>query len=290
MYKEDTVKYKVLATLVAGSLLAACNSSNSSDSYKLQAYDPAVENMQASYKCNDATDYTSAGKTDFNGNANITNAVVTATPELCAFKFVGGSDAIDTSNGKSMDGVTYLIPKGLAQAGQLVTASPLTTLIANALGENEYDESTADTILRDLGLGGLINNGTSISDLLLKTETVANALSATEKATLLSTTAVLSDVAKNNTTASVKDIADATKKFAAAVVTANPNYPTTPSGNPAVVTVTQTVSAIAALSETALASAVTIAVEEGEAEVNPDADTDTPTGTGTDVAAPTGGN
>lgn len=293
MYKEDTVKYKILATLVAGSLLAACNSSDVNDAFTLQAFDPAVLNMQASYKCNDATVYSNAGKTNFNGNANITNAVVTATPERCAFRFVGGSDAVDTSNGKSMDGVTYLIPKGLAQAGQLVTASPLTTLIANALGEDEYDEAAASEILEKLGLGTLINNnGTSISDLLLKTETVANALSANDKATLLSTTAVLSDVAKNNTTASVQDIADATKKFAAAVVTANPNYPTTPSGNPAVVKVTQTVSAIAALNDTDLSAAVTIAVEEGEAEVNPDADTDTdtPTGTGTDVAAPTGGN
>lgn len=287
MYKEDTVKYKVLATLVAGSLLAACNSSNSSDSYKLQAYDPAIQNMAVSYKCNDATEYTSAGKTNYDGNANIDNAVVTATPERCAFKFVGGSDAIDTSNSKSMDGVTYLIPKGLAQAGQLVTASPLTTLIANQLGENEYDESTADTILRDLGLGDLLNNGTSISDLLLKTETVANGLTSAEKATLLATTVSLNNILKSDSSSSVNAIAAAAKKYAAVIVVENPNFPTNKNGKPADTDFDLTASAIAALTSAQLTLSVKDSVKDGAVVIK---DTVTPTGTGTGTGSSSGGS
>lgn len=271
------MKYKILATLVAGALLSACNNSSTNDSYAVQAYDPAVEGMQASYKCND-DDYITSGLTDFDGNAQIANDTVVATPELCAFEFVGLAGAIDNSNGKDMVGVTYLIPKGLAQAGQTLTASPLTTALANQLGDDAYDAEDAATLtqlLMDLGLDGLLTDGVDASDIFLKTESVVSLLSATNKAQLLATTAVLSDIITKNPTATPAQVATTTKKVAAAVVAANPTYPDSATGTPLVITVAAGV--IDDESEDAPVAVVT----EGEAQVDPDAATGTGTGTGT---------
>lgn len=277
MYKENTVKYKILATLVAGALLSACNNTSTNDSYAVQAYDPAVQGMQASYKCND-NNYANSGLTDFDGNAQIANDTVVSTPELCAFKFVGLEGAIDNSNGKDMEGVTYLIPKGLAQAGQTLTASPLSTALANQLGDEAYDaEDTAvlTQLLMDLGLDSLLNDGVDASDIFLKTESVVSSLSATNKAQLLATTTVLSDVIKNNPTATPAQVVTTTKKVAAAVVAANPTYPVSATGTPLVVTVA------AGVIDTESEDAPVAEITDGEAQVDPDAATGTGTGTGT---------
>jgi hypothetical protein len=282
------MKYNVLAAVVAGALLSACNSSSSDDSssLSLQAYDPEIQYMDVFYKCNDDSSDTQSGQTDFNGNAVIASAAVVDAPEVCEFTFDGGAEAIDTSNGKSMTGVIYSVPKGLAQAGQQVTASPLTTAIYNALDGADYDEATASTILEELGLGDLINGGVSISDLLLKTSTVVGQITTAQKATLLATTAVLSDVIKNNPDATSAEITAATKKLATAIVDANPSFPTTTTGKPAVVTVDLTVAEIEALTDTELAAEADTAVEDGEAQVDPDG----ATGTGTGTGSTSGGN
>jgi len=207
------MKFNVLATMVAGALLTACGGSGGSsdpanDPFTAQAYDPAVYLMDFSHKCGDATGFTASGKTDFEGNA-VTAAI--ADPADCEFKFEGGDDAVDVTNGKSMTGVTYLVPKGLAVAGEPLTGSPLTSAIYAALDGADYDESTASTVLEALGLGDIINAGTSISDLLLNTESVADDLGDEAKTQLLATTAVLSDVLTNSPDASIDEITTATE-------------------------------------------------------------------------------
>lgn len=277
MYKENTLKYKILATLVAGALLSACNSSRSNDSYSVQAYDPAVQGMEASYKCNDDNSYTTSGITDFDGNASISNAVVVASPELCAFKFVGLEGAIDNSNGKDMEGVTYLIPKGLAQAGETLTASPLSTALANQLGDTVYDSEDSSTIIQlltDLGLDGLLTDGVDASAIFLKTESVVNSLSTENKAQLLATTAVLSDVIKNNPSATPAQVITTTKKVAETVVANNPSYPLNSSDTPLVVEVP------AGVIDDESEEAPVAVVEEGEEQIEPGTATGTGTGSG----------
>lgn len=238
--KEIIVKIKMLAIAISGVLLAGCNDSNgSAPSASISAFDPAVYLMNVSADC---TDGTTEGpiKTDFTGIAKFNETTVVTSPETCKFTLVGDAQSVDVTNGKSMNGVTYVIPKGLAKAGSPITGSPLTTLIAKELGNSDYNENTASTVLTALGLTDILNT-TSINDLLLNTESVIDGLKTSNAANaklLASTTAVLSDANSSSKTAT--EIAAATKDIAAQVVVDNPNYPTTPNGNPVKVEITPT--------------------------------------------------
>ncbi len=227
------MKIKLLAVAVAGILLSGCNDDNGPlNSVGVQAFDPAVMNMTAKAVCADGTTETS--KTDYYGNAKFFERTLQVSPETCSFTFTGGADAVDVSNGKSMDGVTYTIPVGLAQAGAPITASPLTTLIAKELNGAEYSEATATTVLTSLGLGSLLNNGVSVTELLSNTEAVLEKLTtagSSDAGKLAATTAVLSDVLTADPTASAEALTTTASTLSVNVIAANPDYPTSPTGD-----------------------------------------------------------
>jgi len=226
------VKIKLLAVVVAGILLSGCNDDNGEiKGLSVQAFDPAVQNMTAVVNCDDGTTETST--TGYDGNAKFLQITPQVSPETCAFTFTGNAASVDVSNGKSMDGVVYSIPKGMAQAGSPVTASPLTTLIAKELNGAEYSEATATAVLTALGLDSLINNGVSVTELLSNTEAVLEELttSGSDDASLLAaTTAVLSDVLKADPTASAEAVSTAAATLSEEVLTTNPAYPTSTTG------------------------------------------------------------
>jgi len=225
------VKIKLIAVAVAGILLSGCNDDNiEASSQSVQAFDPAVQYMTAVAACADGTSETS--KTDYYGNAKFFNQAPQVSPETCTFTFTGedGSGAVDVSNGKSMEGVTYTIPAGLAQAGAPITASPLTTLIAKELAATgaEYSESTATDVLTSLGLESLLTNGTSITELLSNTEAVLEELTTTnptDASLLAATTAVLSDVLTASPDATPEALTTTASTLSENVVADYPKYP-----------------------------------------------------------------
>ncbi|PKH07991.1 serine/threonine protein kinase [Moritella sp. Urea-trap-13] len=231
------MKIKLLAIAVAGILLSGCNDDNVDASSKsVQAFDPAVQNMTAVAACDDGTTETS--KTDFTGNAKFFNLAPQFSPETCSFQFTGlpGSNAVDVSNGKSMVGVTYSIPKGMAQANSPITASPMTTLIAKELAATGavYSEATATTVLTSLGLGSLLNNGVSVTKLLSNTEAVLKELTTTnptDASLLAATTAVLSDVLTASPDATAEALTTTASTLSENVIAANPAYPTSATGD-----------------------------------------------------------
>jgi hypothetical protein len=240
------VKIKLLAIAVAGILLSGCNDDNGQPTgLSVQAFDPAVRDMAASVICDDGT---SEGgiMTDQDGNAKFIELTTLVSPETCAFTFTGGDDAVDVSNGKSMTGVTYTIPKGMVEAGKPVTASPMTTLIAKELKAtgNPYSKEGARLVLVSLGLGSLIDNGVDVSELLSNTQAVLKKLTtagSADASILAATTAVLSDVLanadENNSSTSVADLAKSTSALADSVIDSSPNYPTGASGGVVTITV-----------------------------------------------------
>lgn len=228
-----------MALAVSGVILAGCNNdTNIKPNVAVQAWDPAVYLMNAEANCTDGTIET--GKTDFSGNAAFYSSTIVNSPETCSFTFTGDANSVDVSNSKSMDGVTYVLPKGLAAAGAPITASPLTTLINTELKATgaEYSDSAAQTILVDLGLTDILTSGVSINELLTNTETVTAKLKAdgSDNYNLLSaTTAVLSDVIKQDPTAEASDVATTAKAFTEQVLVAESDYPETSTGELVVV-------------------------------------------------------
>ncbi|WP_019617212.1 hypothetical protein [Psychromonas ossibalaenae] len=219
------MKYKILSTLIASALLGGCFGNDDRAVHNTQAFDPAVANMDVSYSCTDGT-AGAAGVTDGYGKVNITPLTVVTTPETCSLLFVARSNSVDMSNGKSMAGVSYTVPKGMSVAGNLTTGTPLSTLIAKSLGDEPYTEAAATQVLTDLGLDSLLNDGVSISDLLLNTEAVAASLPAASKSKLLATTAVLSDTILNaDTSATAEELSAAAEAISATVLTTYPLYP-----------------------------------------------------------------
>jgi hypothetical protein len=227
------VKLKLLALAVSGVILAGCNNdTNIKPNVAVQAWDPAVYLMNAEANCTDGTIET--GKTDFSGNAAFYSSTIVNSPETCSFTFTGDANSVDVSNGKSMDGVTYVLPKGLAAAGAPITASPLTTLINTELKTTgaEYSDSAAQTILVDLGLTEILTSGVSVNDLLLDTETVTAKLkadastNASSSYSLLSaTTAVLSDVLKDSSGATVEQLTLTTNAISSDLLDDYETYP-----------------------------------------------------------------
>jgi len=234
------VKIKLLAVAVAGILLSGCNDDNGEViGQSVQAFDPAVQYMDAVANCDGASSETSI--TGYDGNATFVTLAPLTAPETCEFVFTGGAKAVDVSNGKSMTGVTYRIPKGLAQAGSSITASPLTTLITKELNGAEYSEATATTVLTSLGLGSLLNSGVSVTELLSNTETVLKELTTTDSdnaSLLAATTSVLSDVLLADPAATATELAISTSAIADEVLVSEPNYPTNSDGKVVTNTVT----------------------------------------------------
>jgi len=238
------VKIKLIAVAVAGILLSGCNDDNGEViGLSVQAFDPAIQYMTAVAECDNAPTETSI--TGFDGNAKFLTSAPLTAPETCKFTFTGGSTARDVSNGKSMDGVTYTIPKGMVQAGSPVTASPMTTLIAKELEATggTYSEATATAVLTSLGLGDVLNNGVDVTELLSNTEAVLEKLTTTNSGNaslLAATTAVLSDVLKEDPSATATELATSTSALADSVLVSEPNYPKNSSGEVVTITVTPT--------------------------------------------------
>ena len=231
------MKIKLIAVAIAGILLSGCGNDTNieASSQSVQAFDPAIHHMTAVAVCADGTSETS--KTDYYGNAKFFNVAPQDAPQTCTFTFTGedGSGAVDVSNGKLMEGVVYTIPAGLAQAGKPITASPLTTLIAKELAATgaEYSESTATDVLTSLGLGSLLTNGTSVTELLSNTEAVLKELATTnptDASLLAATTAVLSDVLTASPDATAEALTTTASTLSVNVIAANPDYPKDSSG------------------------------------------------------------
>jgi hypothetical protein len=218
------VKYKFLSAVIAAALLSGCNDADTATA-TVQAYDPAVANMDVKYACDGGTMGT-AGVTDGYGKAKISNNVFALNTEDCNVTFVARSNSVDMSNGKSMAGVVYKTPRGMAISGQKLTGSPLSTLLAKTLGDAPYTEAAATQLLTDLGLGSLLTSGVSLALIFLDTEGVVAALPAAEKSKLLATTAIVSDVVKNaESTASVADITAAAEAITVTTLSLYPDYP-----------------------------------------------------------------
>jgi hypothetical protein len=233
------MKIKLLTTIIAGVLLAGCGGGNDNsvdggggqtpDTHTLQAFDPAIINMIAKYDCGDEKTGTLTSRTAYSGKVTTKDENVIADPSACSFTFTGDENTQDVTNGKSMNGVTYTIPKGLAQKNQLVTASPLTTYLTKKLNDAAFTEAAANEALAELGLDGLVNKGriSNVTELFSNTEAVINALPSDSKdrGTILATTMVLSDTLKSLQGESFEEIATVTKTITASVTAEYPFYP-----------------------------------------------------------------
>ncbi|MCD9504148.1 hypothetical protein GLP37_18405 [Photobacterium phosphoreum] len=241
------MKIKLLTTIIAGVLLAGCGGGNDNsvdggggqtpDTHTLQAFDPAIINMIAKYDCGDEKTGTLTSRTAYSGKVTTKDENVIADPSACSFTFTGDENTQDVTNSKSMNSVTYTIPKGLAQKNQLVTASPLTTYLTKKLNGAAFTEAAAIEALTELGLSELVNDGTipDVTDLFSNTEAVINALPKNNKnrGTILATTMVLSDTLKSlPQDASIENIADVTTKITTSVTTEYPFYPAVGKGTP----------------------------------------------------------
>jgi hypothetical protein len=240
--RELKVKIKVLAIAITGILLSGCgNDDNGSypttptPTLKVQAYDPAILGMNATADCEDGT--TETRTTDYYGNASFTSATILSTPETCKFTFVGDENSFDATNSKPMNGVTYIIPEGLANKdAAAITATPISTLIAKKLNGVAYTPAAATTVMEELGLDAILGaQGIDFTEFLLNTSNVMDNLKADPSAAiefskLSATTTVLTDVLKTNSNATLTAIevtamAKASKALTVDVLTANPGYP-----------------------------------------------------------------
>ena len=228
------MKYKLLATLIAGALLAGCNDHDVTPTTKsVQAFDGAIWGIEGKYACDGGVSG-SAGKTNYDGFVQVTDETFVAKPEACAFEFVPTTGAKDTSNGKDMSKVSYKAPKGLFSAGKTATVSPITTLIAKELGDEPYNESTAVQVLEDIGLGAIANYaGISVTEFLQDTQA---SLETIKKDTpelyskVAATTVVLSDILAAQPDADVAGITGVTTLMAGAILEQYENYPENNSG------------------------------------------------------------
>ncbi|WP_305369660.1 hypothetical protein [Photobacterium leiognathi] len=238
------MKIKLLSTVIAGVILAGCGSDNNNSvapevkSASVQAYDGAIWGIQGSYNCGDGDNV--VGLTNYNGFVETTDDVFVNTPEKCSFTFKPNGNVIpqDTSNGKYLPNLVLKAPKGLFAQGEAATASPLSTLIANKLGDNTYDEATASQILEDLGLGEIANTcGISVTDLLKDTDSAVKKLAENPDFTdihskLIATTHVLADTLAAQPNASTDEVTKATKLLAESTLAEHPNYPKNKDGDP----------------------------------------------------------
>ncbi|MEJ2763403.1 hypothetical protein VV869_05415 [Photobacterium sp. MCCC 1A19761] len=234
------MKTKFLTACLAAALLAGCNNSNEArtgSTYQVQAFDGAIQNIAGSFTCtNDGETETGVlPKTAWSGFSTVSAtaaALIITNPSTCKFTFAPTAGAVDVSNGKAMDKVSLSIPRGLATTGSPVIATPLTTLITQELGDANYDESTATTVLTNLGLGELLNSGVSVNDLVAdlpkvikKLEDSADADTKKLGGKLTATTHVLTDVIVQQGALTTTETAVLAKNLTTTVTEANPYYP-----------------------------------------------------------------
>ncbi|PSU95993.1 hypothetical protein C0W80_17930 [Photobacterium leiognathi subsp. mandapamensis] len=238
------MKIKLLSTIIAGVILAGCGSDNNNSvapevkSASIQAYDGAIWGIQGSYNCGDGDKV--IGLTNYDGFVKTTDEAFVNTPENCSFTFKPDGNVVpqDTSNGKYLPTLELKAPKGLFKKGEAATASPLSTLIANKLGDNAYDEATATQVLEDLGLGEVANTcGISVTELLTDTDGAVKKLVANPDFTdvhskLIATTHVLADTLAAQPNASTDEVTKATKLLAESTLAEHPNYPKNKDGDP----------------------------------------------------------
>ncbi|WP_116869783.1 serine/threonine protein kinase [Vibrio splendidus] len=232
------MKYKILALSVVGAILGGCGSDNNNSvppeqAYRnIMAFDPAVMGMKGTYSCdNGATG--SLEETNYHGVSEVTDLTVLNYPETCTFTYNATPGAKDVSNGKDMSKVSYKFPKGLANYDDLVTSSPISTLIEKELDGAAYNEATGIQVLKDLGLDSLLNNGSvsSVADFLRRTDEVIKTLPASEASLVSATAAVLSDVLVVSPTATANELAAATESITQEVIATYPEYPKASGGD-----------------------------------------------------------
>ncbi|APX08031.1 hypothetical protein BWP24_17660 [Vibrio campbellii] len=242
------MKIKLLTASVAAVLLAGCGSDSDPvvKTYSVQAYDPAVIDMKVEAVCGGETYEAIELTTNYKGmvgQARFENLDVVDSPDQCEFILTHTDSSRDASNGKPIT-TDYAIPQGLAQVDGLVTGSPFTTLIASSLEDGElYSPEVAEKVFSDLGID--INAiGVSVDELLLNTEQVVQDLQAQEDegasaiaTQLIATANVVSDVIKANPEASPESISVAAKSITEEVITANPDYPKSETGEVIYVTI-----------------------------------------------------
>ncbi|WP_413111931.1 hypothetical protein [Thaumasiovibrio sp. DFM-14] len=225
------MKKTILATLVGSVILSGCffdSDDPASVSKEVQAYDPAIFGITSTFECEDGSKGTTA-KSDVKGLVYIDAPTFVSAPETCSIEFGPTAGAKDMSNGKDLSKAVYSAPKGLFSADAPAAATPLSTLIAKTLeaqGVEEYDESTALEVMKDLGLDAIFNNNNiSVADLLTAPEATIAKLPAKDLTVVSATNTVLSDALVAQPNKPVADIAKVTKVIAEDVVAKNPDYP-----------------------------------------------------------------
>ncbi|PSV53444.1 hypothetical protein [Photobacterium sp. GB-1] len=238
------MKIKLLSTIIAGVIIAGCGSDNNNSvtpevtSASVQAFDGAIWGIQGSYNCGNGNKV--VGLTNYDGFVKTTGEAFVNAPENCSFTFKPDGNVVpqDTSNGKYLPTLELKAPKGLFKKGEAATASPLTTLITNKLGDNTYNEATASQILEDLGLGEIANTtGISVNELLRDTDSAVKKLAKNPDFTniyskLIATTHILADTLAAQPNASTDDVTKVTKLLAESTLAEHPNYPTSKDGQP----------------------------------------------------------
>ncbi|ABM03253.1 hypothetical protein Ping_1436 [Psychromonas ingrahamii 37] len=229
--------------LIASTFIVACSGA-STPSTSIKAYDGPVQFADAKYDCG-GDNNGSAGLTDYYGAVNTTNVIINSNPELCEFVVTGNANSIDTSNGKAMPDIEYVIPRGLLKQGSPITASPLTTLIAEQIvadadavppvvRENISDVVTE--VVNDLYDMDFANDtGFTALDLALDMEGTIKKLDSGTASKVIATNHVTNDVivyvkANKGKKLNVKSLIKTSKALAKKVVTDNPGYPTTTTG------------------------------------------------------------
>jgi len=240
------LKIKLLTASVAAVLLAGCGSDSDPEvkTYSVQAYDPAVINMNVVAIC-DGVPINAIERTtnyeDMVGQARFQDLRVVEAPEDCEFKLTpptaeSGVQAKDASNGKVIT-TSYSIPKGLAEAGSMVTGSPFSTLVAKTM-EKEGQVYTPDIVkdvLVNMGFDQSTElNGLDFTEFLLDTESVIERFGASDAALatkFIATANVASDVIAANPDASPESISVAAKSITEEVIAKNPHYPKASAGS-----------------------------------------------------------
>ncbi|MCE9679186.1 hypothetical protein LZP69_08365 [Shewanella sp. AS1] len=248
------MKYKFLAVCISAAIVVGCNDHKDKDkdvvtppppppsSLAVQAFDGAVWGMDAEAVC-DGGDPIELGMTDFEG---FVYDETIEDPSNCSFTFLPTENAIDVSNGKDMSDVTYKVPVGLVTADtEKVTASPISTLIADTLGDQAYNEATAVEVLNALGLTDLTTvSGISIEEFLLDVEGSMATIKEEGNAELFSqiaaTNVVLSDTLVANPGIDPTQLAKAAGNLTATVLESYPEYPMNTSGEEIVIDVKET--------------------------------------------------
>lgn len=261
--KEIQVKLSLLAIAVGSIILVGCNDSSTdtiSFSKDVRAFDGAVQGMTAQFDCTEGSGGAINGTTDYNGYITIENETFATSPEDCSVTFNKTPGAVDTSNGKDMSNVSYSVPKGLLQVGQEAAATPLTTIIAKALGDDVYSEDVAKETLTKLGFdfNDLSNKGVDINifELLTDPETALDAIkeaSPEAYSQVMVTTVVLSDTLAAQGDKTVDQLAIVAKTVSKAVLIEHPNYPENDNGDEIYVDLSEALEDDAVFSEIAIA-------------------------------------